>query len=124
MTTHTLPLTAPSAFARISRLAGAAVLRVVEIARAYRNRRDMQLLSGFDDRMLRDIGLTRGDLCDAVAEPLWRDPTTVLVTRLRERRAAPRRVPAPNSPRLVEAPPLAPAEDVSNRLFPARSRYY
>ena len=67
MTTHTLLLTAPSAFARIFRLAGAAVLRVVEIARAYRNRRDMQLLSGFDDRMLRDIGLTRGDLRDAVA---------------------------------------------------------
>jgi uncharacterized protein YjiS (DUF1127 family) len=124
MTTHTLPLPAPSALARISRLAGAAVLRVVELIHAWKSRRDMQLLSGFDDRMLRDIGLTRGDLRDAVAEPLWRDPTAILVNRVCERRVGQHPVPAPKGPRLVESPPLAPVEDVSSQLFPARSRYY
>ena len=32
----------------------------------------------FNDRMLSDIGLTRGDVADAYAEPLWRDPTALL----------------------------------------------
>jgi acetaldehyde dehydrogenase (acetylating) len=44
------------------------------------------MLASFDERMLRDIGLTRGDLNDALSEPLWRDPTAVLVRRQRERR--------------------------------------
>ena len=30
---------------------------------------------GLDDRMLADIGLTRGDVRDAFSEPVWRDPT-------------------------------------------------
>ena len=39
-----------------------------------------------DDRMLADIGLTRSDLRDAYAEPLWRDPTDVLAGRARDKR--------------------------------------
>ena len=131
MTTQTLPMPASSAAGRMARLAGTVVLRVAAFVRAYKHRRDMEMLGGFDDRMLRDIGLTRGDLRDAVAEPLWRDPTRVLVTRVGERRRA--RLPAPARPRLVTAPPLAPREpgmrpepepDWSSHLFPARSRYY
>jgi uncharacterized protein YjiS (DUF1127 family) len=49
--------------------------------------RDVELLASFDDHMLADIGLTRGDLNDAFAEPRWRDPTTLLDLRRGERLA-------------------------------------
>ena len=49
------------------------------------------MLTGLDDRMLADIGLTRGDLRDAYSEPVWRDPTAILVSRAQERRVNRRR---------------------------------
>ena len=55
-------------------------------AQAWRHRRDLALLTGFDDHMLADIGLTRADLNDAIAEPRWRDPTALLAERVSERR--------------------------------------
>ena len=57
-----------------------------------KNRRDAAMLAGLDDRMLADIGLTRGDLRDAYSEPVWRDPTAILVSRAHERRINRRRV--------------------------------
>jgi uncharacterized protein YjiS (DUF1127 family) len=57
-----------------------------QIARLLKNRRDASRLAVLDDRMLADIGLTRGDLRDAFAEPVWRDPTNVLAHRAAERR--------------------------------------
>jgi uncharacterized protein YjiS (DUF1127 family) len=47
--------------------------------------RDVELLAGFDDHMLADIGLSRTDLYDALAEPRWRDPSTLLDLRRHER---------------------------------------
>lgn len=61
------------------------------LATALRHRRDATMLAGLDDHMLKDIGLTRGDVRDAVSEPLWRDPTAILVRRVSERRAGVRR---------------------------------
>ena len=49
------------------------------------------MLTGLDDRMLADIGLTRGDVRDAYSEPVWRDPTAILVSRAHERRINRRR---------------------------------
>ncbi|HLH89773.1 MAG TPA: DUF1127 domain-containing protein [Xanthobacteraceae bacterium] len=83
-TTSTLPLAFAQAFAGFAATAARFGKRVVA---AWRHRGDFVLLSSLDDRMLRDIGLTRGDLNDALAEPLWRDPTAVLVRRQRERRS-------------------------------------
>jgi uncharacterized protein YjiS (DUF1127 family) len=83
-TTSALPLAFAQAFAGVT----AALARLGQrVVTAWRHRGDFVLLSSLDDRMLRDIGLTRGDLNDALAEPLWRDPTAVLVRRQRERRA-------------------------------------
>ena len=62
MTTHILPMPTTSAPSRVLGLAGKAVLRFVDFVRAYRARRDLQMLAGFDDHMLRDIGLTRTDV--------------------------------------------------------------
>lgn len=90
--------------ARVRRLAASAA----EVYRAFRSRREMRMLAGFDDRMLADIGLNRSDVRDAVSEPLWRDPTRVLVKRARERRLS--RPATHASPGRVAAPPIVPAQ--------------
>lgn len=60
------------------------------LGRNLAHRRAMAQLTGLDDRMLRDIGLTRADLRDATAAPLFADPTRVLVLRATERRTGAR----------------------------------
>jgi uncharacterized protein YjiS (DUF1127 family) len=74
-------------------------------ALALKHRRDATALAGLDERMLRDIGLTRSDLRDAYAEPLWRDPTDILASRARDRRR-----PAPDAKAFFASPPLAPQD--------------
>jgi uncharacterized protein YjiS (DUF1127 family) len=77
-----------------------------------RYRREAAMLATFNDRMLADIGLTRGDLHDAFAEPPWRDPTAILVVRASERRAARRGNvwPWPEPPS-VSAPSIVPSTE-------------
>jgi hypothetical protein len=69
-----------------------------------------------DDRMLGDIGLSRSDLRDAYAQPLWRDPTDVLAGRARDKRLN-RRGRVDVLP--VEAPPIAPAEPIGTAAKPS-----
>jgi uncharacterized protein YjiS (DUF1127 family) len=57
-----------------------------KFSRLLKNRRNARMMAGMDDRMLADIGLTRSDLRDAYAQPLWRDPTDVLAGRARDKR--------------------------------------
>lgn len=91
----------------VNAVMGIVVARVRGLAQFVKNRRDAATLAGLDDRMLADIGLTRGDIRDAVSEPVWRDPTAILVSRAQERRInrrshmlspseAPSIVPMPN----------------------------
>jgi uncharacterized protein YjiS (DUF1127 family) len=124
MTMQALPYSYSPVTSRIAALARKAGLRVIEYVRAFQNRRSMDMLAGLDERMLRDIGLTRGDVRDAFAEPLWRDPTGVLVKRVRERRGARLRSISGGGAPAAAAPPLAPVPDESAQLFPARRRYY
>ena len=100
--------TTPGALARLAGFVGIAALRFAEYLRAYGKRRDLENLANLDDRMLADIGLTRGDLRDAAAEPLWRDPTAVLVMRRRERRTARWASPLRPLSRPIAAPSLVP----------------
>lgn len=81
VTTANRPL--PLGFSSIVSVIAAALQN---IARTMKHRRDARLLASLDDRMLADIGLTRSDLHDANAEPLWRDPTDLLAGRAGERR--------------------------------------
>lgn len=81
--------------------------RVLRIAKALKHRRESAMLAGFDDRTLNDIGLTRGDVRDAIAEPIWRDPTALLEDRVRERRRSARGFWPKIDP--IEAPSTAPA---------------
>ena len=56
-------------------------LFVARIARAYSQRRALQELTRLDDRMLRDIGLSRGDIDAAQSLPLRCDPIALLVSQ-------------------------------------------
>jgi uncharacterized protein YjiS (DUF1127 family) len=85
---------------------------VREFLRAHRNRNEAVALAAFDDRMLADIGLTRSDVRDAMAAPLWRDPTDLLRTRALERRLSRHRVSLGLREPRVAAPPLAPTDGV------------
>ena len=113
LTTHVAPSLSTRALAAVV----AAVVRAGRrMADAWRHRHDAAALAGFDDRMLADIGLTRSDLNDALAEPLWRDPTSVLARRQGERRWARR---AAVDARIGKASPsLVPGPDVF--AFPPR----
>jgi uncharacterized protein YjiS (DUF1127 family) len=121
--TMTTTLPAATAFARFNHAAGTVALRVVNFLRAVKRRHELEGLVGFDDRMLADIGLTRGDLRDAIAEPLWRDPTAILVARSRERRLA-RRLQVTSAAGLVDAPSIVPNADILSVRSPTLARYY
>ena len=92
------------------------------LVRALKNRRDAHRLAGLDDRMLADIGLTRSDLHDAYAEPLWHDPTDVLAQRAAERRRSRRKTVRPPSAQLLipVTQPLIPAPSAAR--YPAADR--
>ena len=99
----------PSQFARlVNAFAGIAVERVREFIRLVKSRRDAVSLARLDDRMLADIGLTRGDVRDAFSEPVWRDPTAVLVSRVHERRINRRRGGLGLAPKNFDAPSIVP----------------
>ena len=87
-----------------------------------KNRRDATILAGMDEHMLADIGLTRGDVRDAFSEPVWRDPTAILVSRAHERRINRRRLKAGLAEKSFEAPSIVPAPGVSRLAIDAR--YY
>jgi uncharacterized protein YjiS (DUF1127 family) len=58
---------------------GLFVRSLTNLAKALRHRGEIRHLAEFDDRMLKDIGLTRGDVSCALSEPLLRNPSWVLV---------------------------------------------
>lgn len=54
--------------------------------RAWRSHREFTLLHGADERLLRDIGLTRADLNGILAEPWWGRSSRQLMRAAIERR--------------------------------------
>jgi uncharacterized protein YjiS (DUF1127 family) len=88
---------AVSLLCAIRTLGAVAVERIAQAAKILRHRRDLEFLAGLDDRMLRDIGLTRSDLRFALCEPFWRDPGAALIGRVGQRgtgRTSPTSVPS------------------------------
>ena len=123
MTTLTHTWKTASPFARlVNTIAGMLVVRTRALVQTLKNRRDAAILTGLDDRMLADIGLTRGDLRDAYSEPVWRDPTTILVNRAQERRVNRRR--AGLSAKIFEAPSIVPTPKEHALCAPVGARYY
>ena len=99
----------PSQLAQtVSAIAGSLVVCARHFAQLVKNRRDASTLAGLDDRMLADIGLTRGDLRDAYSEPVWNDPTAILVSRAHERRVNRRRLSIGLAEKVFESPSIVP----------------
>ena len=69
-------------------LASAMLQHAVAFVEAVRNRRQVAKLLSWDSHMLRDIGLTPGDVRSAMATPFGDDPSCQLDTMARERRSA------------------------------------
>jgi uncharacterized protein YjiS (DUF1127 family) len=79
----------PFAIARGVRVAAFAVANwTASIVRGYLNRRTALEMMHFDERMLKDIGLTRGDVHASIIEPMGADPTVRMRILAVERRAA------------------------------------
>jgi uncharacterized protein YjiS (DUF1127 family) len=68
--------------------AAAAAARIASLWRAVCNRRSVVKLLDWDERMLRDIGLTPGDVRAVLAAPLSDDPSYRLDAISAERREA------------------------------------
>jgi uncharacterized protein YjiS (DUF1127 family) len=97
----------PSHFASlVNAVAGIVVARTRQVAQIVKNRRDAMTLAGLDDRMLADIGLSRGDVRDAFSESVWSDPTAILVSRVNERRGSRRHLALSGA---FQAPSIVPA---------------
>ncbi|SCY88770.1 DUF1127 domain-containing protein [Microvirga guangxiensis] len=75
---------------------GPFVRTLVSLAKAYMDRREVRNLAELDERMLKDIGLTRDDVVSALAEPLHHRPSWVLVRCTRPTLPAPRPAAAHN----------------------------
>jgi uncharacterized protein YjiS (DUF1127 family) len=93
------------------------------VLRALKNRRNAAMLAELDDRMLKDMGLTRSDLRDAYSEPLWRDPTDILVKRAGERRASRQQIAAVKALRSIDSPSLSPEPGFSRPATSRPARY-
>jgi uncharacterized protein YjiS (DUF1127 family) len=89
-------------------MAGTVASALRRFARAYQNRAQATVLARLDDRMLADIGLSRSDVRDAFAEPMWQDPTALLRARALERRLSRHQISL--GLQRLPAPPLAPAD--------------
>ena len=73
---------------RLQLMVEAAIGRIAGLVRAARNRRSVAKLLEWDERMLRDIGLTPGDVYAAMALRVSEDPSQKLEALSAERRAA------------------------------------
>jgi len=73
---------------------------LISLVKAFQARREVKNLAEFDERMLKDIGLTRSDVMGALAEPMHRNPSWVLV-RCVERPVQAARPAAKRKPRPV-----------------------
>lgn len=89
-TTEFAPLETTTPGFRIRHLAAATFVAVARIVRAVKNRRTVGTLLAWDDRMLKDIGLTQSDVRAVMSLPLSEDPSRRLGVLSVERRAAQR----------------------------------
>ncbi len=87
----------------------AAAKSAVRFQTAMANRRAAKELLHWDARALKDIGLTRGDVRGALAEPLNTDPTEFLSLIAAGREVAPRRDGANRMPATGRKPAGMPA---------------
>ena len=73
-------------------------------AQTRRHHREVAVLQTFDERMLRDVGLTRADV-EGASTPFWRDPAATLEGRTAPRGHNWRPPAAPRAPSIVPGLP-------------------
>lgn len=61
---------------------------LAEVSTAMRHRREIAALLRADASVLRDLGLMPSDVDSALAQPMWRDPSYILLASSAERRCA------------------------------------
>lgn len=88
MATTELTQSTAGAGEKLRRIVGAGLARLAALWRAARNRRSVARLLEWDAHMLRDIGLTPGDVHSALAAPMGDDPSYHLGAMSLERRRA------------------------------------
>lgn len=88
-------------------LLAAAARSITAVVRALQDRREVRNLAEFDDRMLKDIGLTRSDVQSALAEPLLQNPSVMLV-RCAERHSRAERMVPPARKKRPAVPTVTP----------------
>jgi uncharacterized protein YjiS (DUF1127 family) len=71
----------------IRRVVQSVFLTIAAFVRAIANRREVYQLLELDERSLRDIGLIRNDIIGALAQPLVKDPSVILLVRSVDRRS-------------------------------------
>jgi uncharacterized protein YjiS (DUF1127 family) len=71
----------------VARVAAVTLRQITRLVVALRHRHAIKGLAELDERALKDIGLLLSDVHGALAEPFYRDPSTVLLLRSVERRA-------------------------------------
>ena len=124
MTTFSQTRTASLFAQMVNAITASLVVRARQFALIVKNRRDATMLAGLDDRMLADIGLTRGDLRDAYSEPAWSDPTAILVSRAHERRVNRRRVSIGLAEKVFDSPSIIPTAQGQTLGTPVSARYH
>jgi uncharacterized protein YjiS (DUF1127 family) len=89
MATTDLTHTSASRFGeRVTHVIEVSAARVAAVWQAAKNRRSVNSLLAWDDRMLRDIGLTQNDVRSALSGTIGEDPSPRLELLSRERRAS------------------------------------
>jgi uncharacterized protein YjiS (DUF1127 family) len=112
MVTTELGTQPASAGEKLQHLFETALGRVARMWRAARNRRAVAKLLEWDDRALRDIGLTSGDVRSAMAGRVRDDPSYRLLAMSVERRSAIQAIASEN---------LGRVESVKAKKLPSRS---
>ena len=74
-------------------------------AQTRRHHREVAVLQTVDERLLREVGLTRADVEGAVSTPFWRDPAATLEGRTAPRGHNWRPPAAPRAPSIVPGLP-------------------
>ena len=114
-------MTAPAKNALVLQPAPAApaasgiVATLVRLWTRFQNRRDVARLLELDDHMLKDLGIARGDVFEALSEPAVADPSELLAASASERRLAERL-------RLPESLRKAQVMDAAEQAAVARGR--
>jgi uncharacterized protein YjiS (DUF1127 family) len=99
MTWFSAPVAPLAWLAIVSRPVGGLLRQIRDFLTALEHRREVRHLAELDERILKDIGLSRGDVDSALLEPMFRNPSVLLVRSAERRDRVSRASQAPRTVR-------------------------